>query len=92
MPSSDPDSVSDADLESGRLVKVFSTMSLPEAELAKGLLESEGIPVLLKGEGEGVYRAGAVYLWVLEEDEETSKALLKDAASGELATEETDAE
>jgi hypothetical protein len=46
------------------LVRVLTTSSVPESEIARGLLEDEGIPVLLKGEGEGPYRIGPVHLFV----------------------------
>ena len=46
------------------LVRVLSTASLPEGEIAKALLEDDGIPVLLKGEGGAPYRMGPVYLFV----------------------------
>jgi len=46
------------------LVQVWSTGSVPEGEVARARLEAEGIPVLLKGESDGPYRIGPVYLWV----------------------------
>jgi hypothetical protein len=46
------------------LVQVLTTMSGPEAEIARGRLESEGIPVLLKGDNDGPYRLGPVYVYV----------------------------
>ena len=46
------------------LVLVLSTASAMEGYLARGRLEAEGIPVLLKGEAEGPYRMGPVHLWV----------------------------
>jgi hypothetical protein len=46
------------------LVRVLSTASLPEGEVAKARLEDDGIPVLLKGEGGAPYRMGPVYLFV----------------------------
>jgi len=46
------------------LVLVLSTASVMEGYLAKGRLEAEGIPVLLKGEAEGPYRMGPMHLWV----------------------------
>ncbi len=45
-------------------VRVRSTISVPEGEIARARLEAEGIPVLLKGEGEGPYRMGPVHLLV----------------------------
>jgi hypothetical protein len=46
------------------LVRVLSTASLPEGEIAKARLEDDGIPVLLKGEGGPPYRMGPVNLFV----------------------------
>jgi hypothetical protein len=46
------------------LVRVLSTASLPEGEIAKARLEDDGIPVLLKGEGGAPYHMGPVYLFV----------------------------
>jgi hypothetical protein len=63
----------------GRLVRVFTAPSASEGHLARGLLESEGIPVLLKGEAEGPYRVGSVELWVPESFEVQARMLLADA-------------
>ena len=63
------------------LVLVFSTASIPEGLLAKGLLEAEGIPVQVKGESEGPYRMGPVYLWVPQELEVQARLLLEEASS-----------
>lgn len=46
------------------LVQVYATGSVTDGYLVKGRLEAEGIPVLMKGEGEGPYRLGPAYLWV----------------------------
>lgn len=51
---------------SDRFELVFSTASVPEGVLAKGRLEAEGIPVLMKGEVDGPYRMGPVHLFVPE--------------------------
>jgi hypothetical protein len=61
----------------GRLVRVLTTSTIPEGLLARGLLESEGIPVLTKGEGEGPYRMGPVQLWVPEELEVQARLVLE---------------
>jgi hypothetical protein len=45
-------------------VQVYATASVTDGHLVKGRLEAEGIPVLMKGEGEGPYRVGPAYLWV----------------------------
>lgn len=46
------------------LVRVLTTPSIPEGEIAKARLQDEGIPVLVKGEGTGPYRMGPVHLFV----------------------------
>jgi hypothetical protein len=66
-------------------VLVFSTTSIPEGLLVKGLLESEGLPVQVKGESEGPYRMGPVYLWVPEAFEVQARLVLEEALSGETA-------
>lgn len=66
-----------------RLVMVFGTGSIPEGLLVKGLLESEGIPVQMKGEAEGPYRMGPVSLWVPEAVEVQARLILEEASSGE---------
>jgi hypothetical protein len=76
---------------SGRLVLVFSSSSIPEGLLAKGLLESEGISVFVKGESEGPYRMGPVYLFVPEEVEVQARLALAEAASGARSTAPSDA-
>ena len=57
-------------------VRVWSTPSVPEGEIAKARLEAEGIPVFLKGEGEGPYRMGPVYLFVPSELEVQARLVL----------------
>jgi hypothetical protein len=64
------------------LVMVFATQKIPEGMLVKGLLESEAITVFVKGESEGPYRIGPVYLWVPEEQEAEARGILADAAAG----------
>src|SRR5436190_2917065 len=63
----------------GRLVQVFATTSIPEGLLAKSLLEAEGIPVVTKGESEGPYRVGPVYLLVWEGLEVQARLILAEA-------------
>ncbi len=46
------------------LVRVFVAASPLEGQIVKGRLAVEGIPVLLKGEGEGPYRMGPVEIYV----------------------------
>jgi hypothetical protein len=66
---------------SGRLVLLLAATSIPEGLLAKSLLESEGIPVFVKGESEGPYRLGPVYLLVPEELEVQAGLILTEARS-----------
>jgi hypothetical protein len=58
------------------LARVLTTPSIPEGEIAKGRLESEGIPVLLKGEGGGPYRIGPVHVFVPSAFEARARRLL----------------
>jgi Putative prokaryotic signal transducing protein len=67
------------------LVVAFSTTSIPEGLLVKGLLEAEGIPVTVKGESEGPYRVGPVYLWVPEDLEDRARQIIEEAQSADLS-------
>ncbi len=69
----------------GKTVKVWATGDATLGELVRGRLEAEGIPVLLKGDGEGPYRAGPMYLWVDEADEARARAVLDAVESGAFA-------
>jgi Putative prokaryotic signal transducing protein len=75
---------------SGRLVRVLATPSVTEGLLARGILESEGIPVLTKGEGEGPYRMGPVQLWVPEELEFQARLLLEGPAEGDATFDDSE--
>jgi hypothetical protein len=75
---------------SGRLVLVFSTSSDPEGTVVKGLLEAEGIPVVVKGEIGGPYRTGSMDLWIPEELEPQARMILEDARAGRPATENSE--
>lgn len=59
-------------------VLVFTAATIPEGLAARGLLESEGIVVETKGEVEGPYRFGPVYLYVPAESEGQARMLLED--------------
>lgn len=75
-----PSPVWDDGWVAGDLVRVLTTPSIPEGEIARARLEDEGIPVLLKGEGGGPYRMGPVHLFVPAELEVQARLIL----SGEL--------
>ena len=57
-------------------------------ELMKGRLEAEGVEVLLKGEIEGPYPSGPVYLWVAAADETRARAVIDAVESGAFAVDE----
>jgi len=75
---------------SEELVRVYATADSFEGTLTKGHLEAEGITVLLKGEAEGPYRAGPVYLWVTAEDEARARDVIQAIESGAYATSDQD--
>ncbi len=76
-------------MQDARLVRVWSGGSVPEGEIARARLEAEGIPVLVKGEGEGPYRMGPVHLWVPAAVEVQARLILssppQDISDEELA-------
>ena len=69
---------------------MYATANSFEGMLTKGHLEAEGITVLLKGEAEGPYRAGPVYLWVTAEDEARAREVIQAIESGAYATSDED--
>jgi Putative prokaryotic signal transducing protein len=72
----------------GKLVLVHSAANATEGHLLRGRLEAEGIPVLTKGEGDGPYRMGPLYLWVPEEHEIQARLVLAEVTGGGLAIDE----
>jgi len=70
------------------LTRVFATTDQFAGELMKGRLEAEGIQVLLKGEIEGPYPSGPVYLWVARSDATRAKAVIDSVESGAFAVDE----
>jgi hypothetical protein len=69
------------------LVRVWATGDPFEGEMMRGRLEAEGISVLVKGDGDGPYRTGPVYLFVPTEQEADARAVLEGVASGAFAQE-----
>jgi hypothetical protein len=67
------------------LARVFETRDPVRGLLARGLLESEGIDVLAKGEGSGPYRMGPVILFVPLAMFDRAVELLAAAEDGSLA-------
>jgi hypothetical protein len=73
------------------LVRIWATGDIFEGEMMRGRLETEGLHVLLKGDGEGPYRAGPVYLFVPREQEEAAREVIDAIASGAFAANVDDA-
>jgi hypothetical protein len=72
-------------MEVVKLVQVYESIDPIRGELVRGLLESDGIHVLAKGEGTGPYRMGPVILFVDEDDAERAGQLLAASERGSLA-------
>ena len=66
-------------------VRVYSTLQVFEGHLTKARLEDEGIPVMLKGEGEGPYRMGPVDVFVPAEFEVAARIVIEAIARGDYA-------
>ena len=66
----------------GDLVSVLLTQSWVEAELTKGRLEAEGIPVHVKGDRDGPYPTGPSELFVPTALEAQARRIIEEIASG----------
>ena len=75
---------------SGSLVLVYTTPSITDGYLARGRLESEGIPVFTKGESEGPYRMGPVHLYVPAELEVQAVLVIDEIRSGRFSVSSDD--
>jgi Putative prokaryotic signal transducing protein len=75
-------------MDDDRLVQVFATADPVAGEMMRGRLEAEGVSAMVKGDGEGPYRAGAVYVWVPAEDETVARAVVEAVGSGAFALDE----
>jgi hypothetical protein len=74
-------------VHSDELVQIYATASVTDGYLVKGRLEAEGIPVLIKGEGEGPYRVGPAYLWVPGSLEVQARLILESFGASAEGTE-----
>ena len=72
------------------LVRVYETLDPVRGLLVRGLLESEGIDVLAKGEGAGPYRMGPVILFVPNAACDRAEELISASEEGSLALEPGD--
>jgi hypothetical protein len=80
-----------------RLVLVYSAPSVAEGYLAKGRLETEGIPVFMKSADDGPYPIGGARLWVPSGFEIQAKIVLDesnadDATPAEVSPDEVSRE
>jgi hypothetical protein len=64
------------------VVKVFETAALTEAEVARGLLEAAGIPVMEKGGAESEAYPGPAYLFVPASRADEARRVLNEAKAG----------
>jgi Putative prokaryotic signal transducing protein len=72
-------------------VRVYASGNPINGQLTKGRLEAEGIVVMMKGEGEGPYRTGPVYLWVSPEDASHARDVIEAIAAGAYTVTDDDA-
>jgi hypothetical protein len=72
------------------LTRIYASGDSFAGELMKGRLEAEGIAVMMKGEGEGPYRTGPVYLWVNQEDADRARSVMDAVDSGAFAVTDDD--
>jgi len=63
-------------------VRVFVTHSWAEAEIMRGRLEVEGIPVQIQGEHEGPYPVGPAELFVPPSFEARARQIVEEGQSG----------
>jgi putative signal transducing protein len=68
-----------------KLVRVYECLDPIRGVLIRGLLESDGVDVLAKGEGSGPYRMGPVILFVPDHDADRARELIAASEAGILA-------
>ena len=71
-------------------VRVYATGNPFDGQLTKGHLGAEGIAVMMKGEAEGPYRTGPVYLWVAPENEGRAREIIEAIEAGAYSTSDED--
>jgi hypothetical protein len=71
-------------MDAMRLVPVYESLDPVRGLLVRGLLESDGIRVLAKGEGSDPYRMGPVILLVPEDDVPRARELVAASEAGTL--------
>ena len=71
-------------------VLILSTQSWVEGEIVKARLETEGIPIQIKGPHEGPYPVGPVDLFVPASFETRARSILAEIESGSYELEDGD--
>lgn len=72
-------------------MRVYETIDPLRGLLVRGLLGSEGIPVLATGEATGPYRMGPAVLWVSEDDAGRARELIEASEAGRLTLRDDEA-
>ena len=72
-------------MSAGGLVQIYASADTTDGLLMQGRLETEGIPVMLKGESGGPYRMGPTYLWVPAEQEADAREIVEAVRAGAFA-------
>ena len=70
-----------------QLIRVYETLDPVRGVLVRGLLESDGIDVLAKGEDTGPYRMGPVILFVPDDAADRARELIAASERGSLTLE-----
>lgn len=72
-------------------MRVLLTQSSVEAEIVRGRLEAEGIPVELRGDQDAPYPVGPAELWVPSSFEAQARTVLEQIDSGAFEVHSEDA-
>ena len=70
---------------------MFLTQSWVEAEIVRGRLEAEGIPVDLKGDRDAPYPVGPAEVFVPSNAEAQARGIIEQIQSGSYAVQDEDA-
>lgn len=77
-----------SDNEHDAFVHVYDAPGIPEGQIAKARLESEGIPVMTKGEGGEPFHMAGLELWVRESQAAKARELVEEMEAGDFALDE----
>jgi len=74
--------------EHEEFVHVYDAPGIPEGQIAKARLESEGIPVMTKGEGGEPFHMAGLQIWVPEGHAAKARTLVQEMEAGNFALDE----